>query len=247
MRYMSMPIAGMLFRLQTSMDVPTPFLLFFALDKRAFLPRWFLPVYLLVATLSNILSFSRYLLFIEGIALLLFFLQLRFTKQIAATCATAAFLVGATLLVGPAHVYTAIEQRLFSHANSKSDQVRHEQIEALWYTFEERPLLGQGLGGYAPHYIRDDQLLHSYEVQWNSFLMQFGLIGLIGILTGAGIIAYQLRHQIAYLCLFGCWLLSGFTNPFLISLTSGVMYLLFLSIPLTDLTDHFDKNRPVWP
>ena len=126
-----------------------------------------------------------------------------------------------------------IERRVFSSENFKSDDTRSLQIQSLLLEHEQYSFIGKGMGAYAEDNIRDPVLLHSYEVQWMAFLMQFGLIGLILLGIPLGFIVYGFVHapitrvKCAFLCLFLLWLLSGFTNPFLISLTSGIIYAVF--------------------
>lgn len=136
--------------------------------------------------------------------------------------------------VGVERVELLIYERFFSYDNKMSDQTRVEQIAALMDGLEKVPLLGRGLGGYIDSLFRDGLVLHSYEVQWVAFLMQFGMLGFFVLLTPVLIIGYKLflppftRVKLAFFGLFGIWLLSGFTNPFLISLTSGIVYSIFI-------------------
>jgi len=90
------------------------------------------------------------------------------------------------------------------------------------------------MGGYAESYVRDTKVRHSYEVQWVAFLMQFGLIGMLFLLLPLCFVCWKFCKppftiaKLSFFFLFILWLLSGFTNPFLISLTSGIIYSIFI-------------------
>jgi len=236
MRVMSMQMIGSLFRLQLSTDISTPFLLFFFLQAHRFGITWnrfFFWLYLIITPLSVLLSFSRFLLGVAGLAIFfsIWTAQLRtFLKLIPLL---SVFIIGSVALIGPVTVLKIVEKRFFSSDSSESDITRKIQIEALLKEHQESPLLGKGLGGYARELIRDDRILHSYEVQWVSFLMQFGVLGLSLILIPVFIIARKIlsppwnKRKLSLFCIYLCWIFSGFTNPFLISLASGILYSLF--------------------
>jgi hypothetical protein len=139
------------------------------------------------------------------------------------------------LAAGPSRVYKVIELRFFSEQSSKSDETRNSQVKSLIKEFEEVPFLGKGLGGHTEEGIRDNKLKHSYEVQWVAFLMQFGIIGISLIISALLLILWPMAsppftvEKGSLLCMFLLWVLAGFTNPFLISLTSGLIYAIFLT------------------
>lgn len=233
-RFMTMGIYEGLERVQTSVDIMPPFLLLFVLNSSALgvtLPPLFRLSYLGLSFLSNLLSFSRFLLFVYLCSFSLYILTLslrRFTRVLWTLIAIALALAA---LNGAEIATAAIEQRFYSDDNYSSDAVRFEQMEALWREFLLHPWLGKGLGGYVEDYVRDDKLPYSYEVQWVAMLMQFGSFGLLALCLPLGAIAYRLsrpnRYFLAFNSLYALWLLSGFTNPFLISLTSGIVYTMF--------------------
>jgi len=122
--------------------------------------------------------------------------------------------------------------------------VRHQQVAFLMQEHEQYPWFGKGMGGYVEGFVRDHQLPYSYEVQWAAFLMQFGYIGLFFLLVPLGIIYWNLLAaefdcvRLGFALLFSLWIVSGFTNPFLISLTSGVVYTLFYLV-----RESYDRRR----
>lgn len=237
LRYMSMEISGSLGRIQTSVDIVTPYFIFFVLmsDKLGFALstrfKWF---YFVISLISNFLSFSRLLLFVYLLSLFFYWLTLRISSIIKMLCVAGICMVAGIIVATPQKVAEVVERRLFSKDNFYSDLARKEQIEAMMNACETTPFFGKGVGGYTPDCIRDGLLPHAYEVQWVAFLMQFGAVGIILILVPIAIISWKLieppitRDKIGFFLLFGLWLSSGFTNPFLISLTSGIMYMIFL-------------------
>ena len=235
-RYMRMGIYGGLDRFQTSVDIATPFLLFFLLQAEHLglsftkIFRW---SFLLFSLLSTFLSFSRYLIFIYMASFFLYWLTLQSRQFLKVGSLIALASMAAFFAIGPEKVQKVIERRIFSINSFHSDNTRYRQAQALLQTFEEAPLVGKGVGGYVPNHIRDVLLRHSYEVQWLAFLMQFGFLGLLLLLSPLTFVAWRLveapfsRIHYSFLGAFLLWLLSGFTNPFLISLTSGIIYSLF--------------------
>lgn len=236
-RFMSMDIHSGIIRMQTSVDIVTPFLLFFVLqsDRLGFeLSKNFKRLYIFFSLLSIFYSFSRYLMFVALASILLYWMTLNISKILRGILLACLIAIVGTIVAGVDNTYKVIERRLFSVDNYYSDQARVEQIEALGEEFFKVPLLGKGLGGYAPDVIRDPVILHSYEVQWMAFLMQFGMIGITILvlpllIIASGLLKYPYsRVRWSFIGLFALWLLSGFTNPFLISLASGLMYSLFM-------------------
>lgn len=239
LRYMSMEIFGSVGRIQTSVDIVTPFLIYFVLQAKELgvsFSRRFTYAFFIVSLLSNFLSFSRFLLFVFLISLFFYWMTIKLKQMVKIAIMALLVMAMGIVVATPGKVMQVVEKRLFSKDNYQSDLTRHDQIAALMKAYYEDPFLGKGLGGYTPECIRDHLLPHAYEVQWVAFLMQFGLIGLLLLLVPIGIISFRLitppvnRLKITFFLLFGLWLMSGFTNPFLISLTSGIVYALFLLV-----------------
>lgn len=235
-RVMTLGLFGGLTRLQTSVDIITPFLIFFVMQSDHLgihFDRRFKAFYYVISVLAILLSFSRVFMAIAFFAMLLHWATLSLPKILKGMLFAFAFLVMGVFIIGIDNTTQMVEKRLFSKDNFESDQTRVEQIEALMGEFAKQPLWGKGTGSYAEKNIRDAEIRHSYEVQWVAFLLQFGVIGILVILTPLGIIYSKFlnkpfsRVNFAFAILFTCWLLAGFTNPFLISLASGIIYALF--------------------
>lgn len=249
-RFMSMAIIKDLGRLQTSVDIITPYLLFFVLNSDAnhlnFSKR-FKVIFQIVAILSILLSFSRFLLGIAFFCYLLHWFCLNKDRLLKAICLGLFVAFCAVMAIGPDVVYEVIEQRFFSNANYHSDLTRKDQIDALMETYSLYPYFGLGLGGFTKNYLRDDVLTHSYEVQWVGFLMQFGFFGIILLCIPIFFLGLrffsngQTRQSWAYFFLYICWISSGFTNPYLISLTSGIVYSIFYLI--VNVIDNANRQK----
>lgn len=235
---MTTGIIGGLSRFQTSADIPTPYLLFFALNSTAWGVNWTKRarnIYIVLALFTIFISYSRFLWAITAVFLVLHILSSITERAFVRGCVTAVLLV---ITLAPLGMFSGSQQviynRFLSGEVKQSDQVRSDQIEALFCQYEQHPFIGNGLGAYSDRCIRDSNNPHYYEVQWVAFFMQFGFLGssLLILLLGSVLWPYmqppltwlKLTTSIVYIM----WLLSGFTNPFLISLNSGFIYGLFL-------------------
>ncbi|MGA8164321.1 MAG: hypothetical protein WB791_04755 [Waddliaceae bacterium] len=239
LRIQKTAIFGNVERVQSSVDISTPFILFFVLQSNALglsIPKWTRSLYFFVSFLSNLLSFSRFLLFVYCFSIALHL----FTSTVSRIFKSLIMVIGLLTLfaafIGFENIETAIHHRFFSEGNRRSDDIRYQQTRSLMKAFDHSPYVGQGLGSYVKDNVRDGNLLHSYEVQWVAFLMQFGLIGIVFLFLPLGYVLFRLllpplsREKIAFSALFMLWILSGFTNPFLISLQSGILYALFIAV-----------------
>lgn len=231
-RVMSMDIASGVIRFQTSVDIITPFLIFFVLCSKVDFNRKFKYLYLIISIFSIIISFSRYLMFVAFISFVIHQIMVKFNLLVVCLAVISLTCFG---FYYSDQIAESLENRFFSSANQTSDDVRAFQIEKLLGEHGDYPFFGKGLGGSVNGYLRDEKLVHSYEVQWGAFLMQFGFVGIL--LLFAPLILIALRLNLASLAIFCLWILSGFTNPYLISLTSGIVYSLFYLVA--------DHSRPV--
>jgi hypothetical protein len=243
--FVSMLIVPGLVRIQFINDVVLPFALASVAILRGPALRPFPPVLAVVfvaVVLAAIgLAFSRWLFFMTFVFVVLWLLLfvLRRMTLLAATAATA-LLVGivAVAFVDFAPLADAVMARFSSDAVGASDAARTVQIEALWTEIARVPLLGKGIGAFAPDVIQRISEPYSYEVQWLAILLQFGIVGLIAIvLPLVGLLWVALRVSDRRVGLFlgsmtVLWLMSGFTNPYLISSTSGVVFGVLAVLPL---------------
>lgn len=235
-RYMTMAIYGDMTRLQSSVDIVTPYLLYFVLQSRILNVSFSKPFkcyYTVVSTLSIFFSFSRFLMGIAALSFFLYWCSLRFKKKLKWLVLILCMAVLGISWIGTAKIYTVVEARFFSRNVWVSDTVREVQIDALLAEFRQHPVFGKGIGSYSEKVIRDTKNHYSYEVQWAAFLMQLGLLGLTLLLIPLVYIGGQFWKgpisfvKISFFILFVFWLIAGFFNPFLISLASGIVYGLF--------------------
>jgi len=236
-RFMSMEMVGGFSRFQTSVDVVTPFFILFVLQSDVLglgFSKRFKFFYCLISAISILFSFSRFLMGVAFMSGVLYWATLSPKRFLKALVIVLVMLCVFIALVGPEAIFTIIHRRFFSNDNYYSDLTRVQQIEALMEQYYEAPYLGQGLGGYVKNMIRDGGLTYSYEVQWVAFLMQLGLFGLTLLLIPVFYISSKFilcsfdRVKWSFFGMFLIWLFSGFTNPFLISLASGIVYSMFL-------------------
>lgn len=233
---MRMEILGDLSRLQTSVDVVTPFLLFFCFQSRQFGIHWtkgFKIIYCSVAAVAIFLSFSRYLMAVALVSWLLHRFSGSLFGILRALIVFLLVAIAAIPVIGFENCANIVEKRFFSQANRMSDQVRVRQIEALTQEYLLYPVFGKGLGAYAPTYFRHPDKKYFYEVQWSVLTLQLGIVGLC--LLWLPLIRIYLnffsspitRQKVSYAVMLTLWLLSGFTNPLLLSVASAIMYALF--------------------
>jgi hypothetical protein len=217
-------------RLQLINDILTPFLLFFILQHNKFglnVRPIYRYIYLSISIPSILLSYSRFIWFIAVVSYLL---HCALNKKIKILVALL-FITG--ILLGTLSIREAIGNRFSGADTSSSDEIRQVQYKALIDEMSSFPFLGKGIGGYTKEVIRDDEEHYTYELQWLSFFLQFGAIGILFLLFLVSIISILLFSKLtkltfAVFVLYFLWLFSGFTNPYLISSTSGVMFSLFL-------------------
>jgi hypothetical protein len=188
-------------------------------------------LYVPITAFSIFLSFSRFLWFVGVVSIFLSLLGRRFTTWIKAFLCAVLLVVVASAYIGPEKLGNAVSHRFFSKEVKDSDGTRTIQIQKMTEEITRFPLFGKGIGSNA-----GDRKDFSYEVQWISLLMQFGFVGVAIMLLGASAIVIQyLRRpmnwsRLSFLLGFIIFLLGGFTNPFLLSLNSGIMYAAYFII-----------------
>lgn len=134
----------------------------------------------------------------------------------------------------------AINVRFSKSLSTESDKPRQQQIEALLKSFYEDPLFGKGVGSYNPDLLRatDEGMRYLYEVQWVSFLMKYGLLGTSVILVLfllPLIYLYNLmdKKELKSYAVISCYLLfllSGLTNPYLLTISAGALIVCILVV-----------------
>ena len=254
-------IKGYLVRLQTPFDTPSPYLLFFVLHSQSLnlhLTRTKKYLFIGILLLNILTSFSRVL---WAIGLYALFTSLWISKstpwkkvrRVCLCCIFSSFLL--ITLWEPIESLVAL--RFTSQNAIESDDTRLNQIEALYEKCLQAPFLGSGLGSYAEDCIRDPEHPFNYEVQWLAYIMQTGLLGAsLAALGGWLLLRNYIRFRISQIrialgVLVVLFLLSGWTNPYLFSLSSGILYGLFFLAerktidPLRDATYSSGMLHPI--
>jgi hypothetical protein len=191
--------------------------------------RWLFAV---IGSMCLLFAFSRLLFGIVAIGLAVgFMFRLNWSGKVIV-----ALVIGLAITASLPWLQGAIEQRFSSVHAAQSDEVRGAQIIALVEEWSRSPLIGNGFGTYAHSLVRDSVALYSYEVQWVGFLAKLGLLG-IGVL--AAMVVMLFRAVMAgglsiERCMLGmilaAFVLGGFTNQYLVSSASGIVYSLMLVV-----------------
>ena len=180
--------------------------------------RWVDLLLLLSITISAFLSFSRYLILAYVLAHLMRALRLRRVDFTARLTVIVVLIVGAIFSV-------AIVQRFVSQDTAASDTARTEQVRYIVQTIDQYPVFGKGLGSSVASFKRSETLPYSYEVEWYALTMQLGAIGLSWfVLNLTGVLFFHprtLRQHFFFAVIVLTWVLSGFTNPYIVSLGSA--------------------------
>jgi hypothetical protein len=230
------PIPFGLIRMMLSPELLGAFALFALLAPNASGTRFGRASTMVISTVllaSAFVAFSRYIWVAYLVAIFAALIVQRNWKALAVMASTAV-LAGAMFYD---FVGAIFESRFLSSGTEISDVSRNMQLKVLVGEFKNRPILGKGMGAHATGYLRDtpDERLYVYELEWLAFLMQFGIVGMIGLLLLVGLSARDLvlaKHPAApwMWILFLVWLLAGFTNPYLTSSSAGGTFGLFMAM-----------------
>lgn len=197
-------------------------------------PKAIVSIFVVLAIASTVLAFSRYLFVVAAFLLAIPFV---YFSRLRTKILVMALIIGLTYL-GFDWINSAFEQRFSVGRNAASDFARDMQVSALLNAWSASPWFGGGLGSYAKELVRDPLVPFSYEVQWVGFLAKFGMLGIAFLLALCGILAAKIatpfKHwsQMAILSSFALFLVGGFTNQYLVSSASGVIYCLHLALGL---------------
>ena len=126
---------------------------------------------------------------------------------------------------------TIIASRFSGTSVQQSDSIRTTQIVYLWDAVKSRPFFGYGLGAYLKDYIRSSSSPASYEAEYLSFLLQFGIVGFCLIILPMISVFYleSVRKttvpkiRLVILFNFAIWAVKPFFNPQFLSSCSGTL------------------------
>ena len=185
-------------------------------------------IFIVVVLGSGLLTYSRFIWFTYVVSIFVVMILRRWWKAMAVTI-FAALLIGVSFYDALNLVY---KERFVTEAGP-SDVERMEQVRDLTAEIKARPILGKGMGAHADTF--GETHTYTYLTEWLGFLMQFGIVGLTGILL---LVAASMRDLVMakhpakpwVLLLFALWLLESWTNPHITSSYAGATFGLFMAI-----------------
>lgn len=224
-------------RIAVGNDIVLPFIFAFLLngdDKVLGISGRLKSISLFVIFVCSLLSFSRIVWVIDLFVTAFYFLGSR--KKIFLGVAFGAVIISLSLFLYMNRLTS--ETAVARSTDIESIRVKNSQIGPLFRKFSENPVLGNGLGAYAPEIIRSPYQPYIYETQWVALLMQVGIFGVAAILVfyawniGNELVVVRkvgkIRDVIYLICLSLLWLMTGFTNPYLFVMCSSiVVFLIF--------------------
>lgn len=230
-----------MWRISTSNDLIPFTLLGFDLIfyKRNFLSRF---ITLLAAFFFSLITYSR-LVFLHFVVIILCFVfysfreygRKRTTLIRLVMISILSLVIISVFLYQNSETYTTIQSYIFSRfdsiAVSDSDIIRNTQFGYLFNGFVDHPLFGNGFGSYVKGYIRSQNNIFSYELEYLSFLYQFGLIGFLLIIIGLISVAYSFmvnrtnfkEYKLFIIINFFLWVFKPFFNPYMFSSVSAMV------------------------
>ena len=233
-----------LIRVQTISDVLSPFLLYILLTEKI-LPNPVKNITMITFGISIFLSYSRAIWLLTAVIFLLNLLRKGFSRLDIKLL----IIISASILVFFGAIYysgDAILNRFNDKITVSSDQIRTIQLSALLNGFSENILIGKGLGAYVSSVVRDTEAPFSYEIQWVALLMQFGVIGIfilaLPILIGFFFIL-NLSKRLDWPILYAIWISLSFTNPYLTSSISGLIFIVCLLAPALNRRKNESNDR----
>lgn len=187
----------------------------------------------LLVFLAILISYSRLLYFIFFVAA--FFVAFDYIRKAEAVQKVMMILLGVVLFF--VFLYLASDflvERYSGEMASASDGPRVQMYDALVEVVSAYPFLGKGLGSGSEGLVRFVDMPWYYELQWLSFLAQFGIVGFLGLFSMALLPVFiSLKRGVTYfsfsvLSLYVLWLGVGFFNGFMLTSSAGVIFLFFI-------------------
>jgi hypothetical protein len=187
-------------------------------------------LYFVFGSFAVFTAFSRYLFMIYPFVIFSWFVSIKGIKKYIAVIAVIVCFIFAFDWIN--NVY---EERFGSEISYNSDESRKEQMYYLTEAWGEVPLIGGGFGYHSNQLIRSESIPYTYELQIVSFLMKFGILGMTylcmfcALLIGMMVKYLPLKQGLLTIPMFVAFIVSGFTNQYLVSSASAVIYILFLA------------------
>jgi len=242
-------------RLDLLNDTLSPFFVFFLLNSDLFKIKVTSILKLVMYPLliiNTIIGFKRSLILI-AIAFIAYSIMftMSYSKRIVAIIIIM-ISVAACFYYFNTEINYLVGQRFSSKLQENSDSIRDEQYNCLLEEFYDNALIGKGLGGYSNKIIRSEDSPYSYEIQWLSFLMQFGIIGIVLVICCYSMIILplfrantEINYKIKFILIFQfiAWGCLSFTNPLMTSTYCSSFYTLILLASINFSNYRFKINQ----
>ena len=257
---MTMPIGSLTFyRIMLSNDhIPIVWFSFYLFSK-ARTPRKI--ILLFVMALYTFIVYSRVAIAEFGVLLLTWLIvTLRERRQqgkkdgvkIAVSLGVIAIVAVVLLTNKKLNLIGTLSARFNSTSTSASDQIRNEQFAYLWQGFNELPVFGHGAGSYVREYLRSNTILYSYELEYLSFLYQFGIVGFCLVVLptiycfGKTCLENVKDTNVKILIIVNLliWVIRPFFNPSFLSSNAGMIIVIINSYgKYLDYEKCVEKNK----
>lgn len=137
---------------------------------------------------------------------------------------------------GGQQLINTVYRRFFGSDASFSDSFRRVQKEYLLHGFLQSPVFGKGTGAYVEECIRSETAKFSYELEYLSFLYQFGIIGFLCIIGTIFYVVWRIcfganyNRDIKMIIVFNLaiWAIKPFVNPGFLASNSGIVISMIL-------------------
>ena len=152
-------------------------------------------------------------------------------NKLIVCCTAVIAIILVCIVINKTNIIEALIFRFSGHSTVASDNVRDEQKFELINGIKDSLFFGHGTGSYLFNYIRSDITPYSYELEYISYLYQFGVLGFCMIIIPTIFFFYKisistLRNKyIKYIAIanFLIWAIRPFFNPGFISSNSGLI------------------------
>lgn len=222
-----------IFRLQFPIEAVLPFLIYFMIREINIKFTWFVFIQLIIILISLLLTLSRAFWAVGMFYIILgLFLETRNLTKIRI------FILSFTLVpifLWITDIYKFILDVVLTRFGNKasdlnyySDLERKLQNNELWLHFLQSPIIGNGLGYYIPHFIRDSNDKYMYESQVLSYLMDFGIIFFfLFILKVLYIVVNNnlncSKSLFLSLSFFSFWIILSSFNPLMLGISGAIL------------------------
>ncbi|MFT6901221.1 MAG: hypothetical protein ACJAXS_001411 [Colwellia sp.] len=131
------------------------------------------------------------------------------------------------------YITEVVDKRFFSSEAVNSDHHRITQFESLIVDIDVAPFLGRGTGARSKDILRNKEKEFSYEMQLLALFMQIGFLGVGLILLS---LLFTIRKYFkspfyifnsVFIASYLIFILSCFTNPYMFSMSSGLVFMIY--------------------